>query len=188
MAHSLAPSFLKVFYTSSGHVHVQLLPVYGHYVLGDVYLVSNAGSDILFHTAVDAYVQRYKALFNVGDAINYVEYWEQADENADPVWKETYEVAVSGTNNGADVANSETVYTFRCDDGSLLKVYAMENANLYTFYDRAPLTSGSNKDFADWVVGSTGIIQSRAGGRPSAVISARSKINDILRKKYGTAT
>lgn len=185
---SIYPGFIKLFYTSNGHIHTQLLPVYPVNVGGSWMIQTKGITEPSFHSAVDSYVQRFKALFHTTDSIDYAELWTLDSPDANPVFQEAYQVGEAGTNNGADVPNSETVYTFRCTDGSLLKTYAMETANLYTYFDRSPLASGSNKDFADWMVSDDGWVQSRAGGRPVTVITARGKINDVLRKKYGVAS
>jgi len=183
--HSLYPGFIRLFYTSNAHAHVQVLPV-NPSLSGSVWIVQKVlgGSYTDWTEAVDAWAVVLKGVLNTADTIDRAELYTMSAPDADPLFRAVYNVGVSGTAVTATVAYEQMVWTLRTDNGGLLKIYVMEG--VFPLNYRHPYGSAGSTALAIWdfIMSGAGFIFGRDLGVPIAPIFVTTKLNDQLRKKY----
>lgn len=187
--YSLAPSFIKMAYTANGHPHVQVLPVWAVQagLTWNLRPVESA-VDIAWQTYVDTYLVVVKAMFPAASNFNSAQLWTQATAGADPVFQANYAFAVAGTNVTASQALVQTRFSYRTHKGGLLLLQFMEASFGANIRDVVPLTDATMNGFHAHVLGDSACIFGRDGGRPIALTSVETKVNDKLRKKYLVTT
>lgn len=186
---SLYPGFVRVQYTSVGHVHYQTLPVKPYTGIGGAWWLTTPGTpgnDDVWTVKVEQYVVFMKAMFPTSATITKAELWTLDAPTSDPVFRESYDIGVPGTNGATTYPNVQVVLTTRTDVGGILRMYWMEgvaNANVETF---PPAFTGLSylNAFNVWLTGANNFICGRDGGWPIAAIRALSKTNDALRKSF----
>lgn len=186
MANSLYPGFVKIFYTGNAHTHQQLLPCKPFVGVGGDWYVEHNG-DILgqvWTAAVDALIAKEVGFLKTTDGFNRAELWTLASPTSDPLFREAYDIAVAGAATAPVVPFSQYVLTHRTSLGGVGRLYIMEGPISTDTFDRAPLAAGGGKTLSDYMIGTTGWVRGRDGGKLVTPISAIGKVNDKLRKKY----
>lgn len=183
---SLYPGFVKFTYTGNLHSHLQVLPVKPT-ISGSTWALDKVlgGTYDPWTDGIDAYVVLFKACLKTTDGCARAELWTMLTSDADPEFREAYDIDVDGTNGGSVAPFSQLVINHRTDGGGLLRWYVMEGAG-YTVdgRDLAPLNASTFKSVSDFLIASTGFVFGRDGTRPISAIAATTKTNDALRKKY----
>lgn len=190
MAHnSLAPGFVKVQYTFAGLTHHATLPVIpSGFLIPSVEpsFVPNGGGTVLMGTAVDAWIDLVLPFFGSGTDFISAEFWSKPTPESDPVWIYTHPIGESGSAGTAGVQMLQHVTTYRTAAGGLFKQYFMEVSGIITpnTRDPYPFTSGGISDLlADYLIGTSGWIYGRDGGKIVLPLYATAKTNDALRKR-----
>lgn len=185
---SLYPSFIKLFYNSAGHPHVQTLPVKAFSSLSP----SGWGLEKPISPAqyadwedgVDAYVTVLKTWFPAASAVNSAELWTMADPTADPIYRATMYIGVAGTNATAALLYAQNTMTFRTDAGGIYKSVVLEMSATSVNTEVYPPFSGIQLAMSNFLTGVDSFVFGRDGGRIIAPIRSLAKTNDALRKKY----
>lgn len=182
---SLYPGFVKLFYNSNGHEHVQTIPVQPYIgVGGGWWLTRKDGTPgSVWTTQIVTYATLLRPYFHSSSAINRAELWTMASPTSDPVYRETHTIALAGTSATAPTPYLQRSVTYRAQLGGLYRWMLMEtsevmNAELY------PPFSGTDLAMANYLTGGTSIVCARDGSFLVVPIRLLTKTNDQLRKKY----
>lgn len=183
--HSLAPGFIIVYYTSNGHPHKHIIPVRDPQPAGgglwEVRRLDASFESVV--TAMNTWATAIKPLFAAASNLAYWELWTKADEDADPIFRQTGALNVAGTSVLPLRPLDQIVFSYRTSEGGTGKLQFMEfahNAGAKT----TPVYSGVLLSVSNYLVGSTSIYVGRDGGYPIQVPAIFTKPNDFLRKKY----
>lgn len=185
---SLSPGFLKIFYDSNAHDHQMTLPVKpnGTPTPGvDMILDTIGGGTTPASTFAVALAEVLDPFFTSAASFNRYEAWSQPTPADDPIFIFGGEIGEVGTGTGTPVTASEYVFTWRCTNGTLLKMYLLETiVNQNQRFSLPSLTTGPEHDLDVFIRSSASAVFSRGGGKPIVGINATSKMNDTLRRKY----
>jgi hypothetical protein len=186
MANCLAPGFIRLFYTSNSHPHVQVIPVSPSGSGGSIQLTQKNGSLVDWDTAMISYVALARAIFHTADTFDSAEIFTQADCDSAPVFQDNMTFSgINGTQTPADVPWSQDVMTFRTVGGGRAKLQFMETVYAVDLHVPIPGGSGSETDaIAAFATGSTSFITGRDNTYLAAPLNQTTKTNDQLRKKF----
>lgn len=188
MAHNtLAPHFVRLYYTSGSTPHVQTLQcsLVGPVSPGDEPDVSRrSAAAIPISEAITAYVDIIKAFFRSVDTFTGYEVFGVDMETNDPFFIYGDDLTTVGTNAGATLLDGQGVFTFGTALGGVLKLYLMEPVTAQN--QRTPLKTTAIAPLgtlATYMLGANAWIRGRDDSFPIRGIYYTSKINDMLRKK-----
>jgi hypothetical protein len=184
---SLYPGFIKLFYTSNTHGHLQVIPIQAPVDTGGgVWQVGKkGGANGLFSAEILTYVNVVKTLFPAASSFTFAELWTMASATADPVFQQTVNLAVAGTHGTGAQANAQLSVTFRSQAGGLYRGLFMESSYAVNVRDDAPLGDASQNAYAaTYAIANGSIVSARDGGFLTAVIRSLTKTNDKLREKF----
>lgn len=193
MINSLYPGFVVIYYTANNHSHKMTLPVVPQTIPmvpgTNPNLMLNDGTTALWTTAVGAFVDHLLPLYPNTCSFNRAEIYGLSSYTGDPFY-------VSGSSLVGDVgtaavglvAYSQAVFSFRTNQGGILKLYLMEQTLAPNQIMPAPAFGGVADVVAivNHVVGIDNFIMGRDGGEPMTCIRVTTKTNDALRKRYVT--
>lgn len=191
---TLWPGFMKLYYTSNGHQHIQVLPMTQPVgtpspgILPDFETADALPTTHSFDIIVDEYVDAILPLFNTTTNFSMAEYWWYPTTDSDPIFIYAYEVGVAGISATATFPYSQAVMTLRTKLGGLLKLYFMEVAvSSVNVRDPFPFAGVIYPAIYTHLTtpGASGrCIVGRDGGYVVSGINVNTKTNDALRKKY----
>lgn len=98
--------------------------VFGNYTINDV----NGATAIALSTVTENYLTVFNALFDTSMTIDAVELWKYpvAQSFQSVFWSSYTPTANAGTTAGTPSASSQNIYTFRSQEGNLMKVETHE--------------------------------------------------------------
>lgn len=184
---SLSPGFLKIFYTSNTHPHLQVLPVNPVAPAGaGTNLLDKSGASQLWTSAVADIVLFLKQYLDSASTIVSAEVWTQATPTSVPIFQATTALGVAGTAVGAAVPWAQVRQSFRAANGSRAVYQVMESVLAVDLKVSAPLYGGAAmlQASANYLTGSSSVVWSRDNSYLANGIRAVTKTNDKLRKKY----
>lgn len=184
---SLFPGFVKLFYTSNAHTHVQVIPVQVYSGVGGAWFLSEKASSVgrTWVTSITDYVTAFRSAIPNGATVNFAELWTMADATADPIFRESTNFALAGTGGaGAAIANSQVTIAYRSQNGGLYKWVSVENNIVVNTIYQPPFTATQLVTLHTYLIGNTSCVSARDGGFLIAALRAISKTNDKLRKKF----
>lgn len=185
MANSLYPGFLKLYYTTVYGAHIATLPVDPRLDSGVWKLADRTETLYTIAAAMTTFLNAFKQCFHTGVVFDYVETWSKASATADPVYRQTDNLNVAGTNAGASVQACQMTWSFRTSAGGNGKLVALDvssGANLRLIppsYGFAAFLAVAN-----YLLSSACVIMGRDTSYPVSVPKVLTKTNDALRKKY----
>lgn len=185
----LSPGFVKIGYFRDSVPHTMVLPTKfdGAVTPGvNPNLLLHSSANNTFTSSLSAFNDLLEPMFGPTVTFNSAEVWSKPLPTDDPVWIYSYGMAGTGTNGGAAVTASQTVFTFRSDLGGLLRIYLMETSLVVN--QRVSYASMANPylAFATFVIGQTSWIYARDGGEPISCLQYKTKTNDVLRRRLLT--
>lgn len=190
MAHnSLAPGFVKLYYSFNSITHVQTLPVkpQGSITVGsEPDFEQNDGTPVAMSAAIDEYVTLFEQYFGSTTNVLYAEFWSQPLSTDDPIWVYTHAIGTVGASGTASANASQLVITYRTSLGGLFKHYFMEITGAVALNTRDPypfVASSTNDLMSTYLMAPEGWIYGRDGGELVVPLYATSKTNDALRKR-----
>lgn len=184
---SLAPAFVRIFYTSASTPHVQTLQIQpdGPLLVGiEPTFATKGGTGLNAGIAVNAYLNIIKAQFKTTDVFTGYEVYSQPTPTSDPLFIWADDLIIAGTLTGASIQNSQAVFTYGTVAGGLLKLYFMEG--VFAIDQRVANRSsapGIVGTITTYILGATNWIKGRDDAFPARGIFYTTKINDTLRKK-----
>lgn len=184
---SLAPGYVKLFYTSNGHTHVQVVPVQVYQAVGGAWFLSMKGDSIGndWVTVFTAYVTAFRAAIPNGATVNFAELWTMDSPTADPIFRASTNIALAGLGGAtAAIANSQVTIAYRSENGGLYKWVSVENNIAVNTIIQPPFTATQLASLHTYLIGATSCVSARDGGFLIAALRAISKTNDKLRKKF----
>jgi hypothetical protein len=188
MAHnSLAPHFVRIYYTSGSTPHVQTLQTgfVGPVVIGtEPEVMLRSGSTLPVGTAIAAYIDVIKASFRSADTFTGWEAYGVDLVTNEPFFIYGDDLNVVGTSAANTLQNGQSVFSFGTVAGGLLKIYLMEPAVAQDL--RIPLRTsavGFTGVFTTYILGANNWIKGRDDAFPIRGIYQTTKVNDMLRKK-----
>lgn len=127
------PYEFRMFYTVLTRQHVQKLSM-------DVVAPPNVGDPfstitakcrdenvVALNTAADAWVVVMKAFLKSTEAtITHAELWKYTTGTFDATYLASYNISVAGTSAGVANPSSQIIYTFRSDNGGIMRVVLMD--------------------------------------------------------------
>jgi hypothetical protein len=184
--HGLYPGFINLHYTGNGHPHVQKQPLLANVEgSGPATVLRNDGTFQSWNELMDAYVALLKVFMKTTDSVVSADLWNITSEGEDPVFIETYDISVVGTNAGAASPNSQRVITFRTEFGGLYRWYLMEAPCTLDQVVNPPFGGdAATINLTDFLIGTGGFFGGRDGGRLRSALREVTKVNDALRKKH----
>lgn len=182
-SNSLYPGFIRLVYTGNAHLHIQTIPIISIDPSGGSYNIGlRGGTQDLWTDAIVDYITVAKPFLAAADDFVSASLWEVPTIGADPIFLEETMLGIAGTG-GTAVANSQTVITFRTNQGGLYRWYLMEGSNAVDVIVNPPF-AGAAATFVAYMVGATSLVAGRDGGLLTSAVRYVTKINDALRKKY----
>lgn len=182
----LAPGFIKLFYNSNGHNHVDTIPIRpsGTPVPGTMPNVLDAGDNVVTAlVGLTAYITAIKALYHTSASFVGYEVYTKAI-GFDPLFVFGDDLNIAGTSAVAAVPDGEVVITFRTAQGGVAKFYAMEGSTATNVRTAARTgAAGIVGTLTTFFLGATNIRMGRDTAKIISGIYFTSKINDALRKK-----
>lgn len=189
MAHnSLAPAFVKLYYSYSGIVHVQTIPCQpsGTPTVGtEPNVVPKTGGPIAFSQFMTDYMVVFRPMFSSVTTVISAEFWYQPTPTSDPIWIYEHPINLAGSTGATNTPMGQAVMTFRTALGGIQKVYLMEPQSALTMNLRTAGTafSGAIVNFSNYIKGSTSCFLGRDNAAPMVPIYLSTKFNDALRKR-----
>lgn len=186
MSHSLAPGFVKLYYTFSTLTHVMTIPVTysGTPEPGEEpFFVMNDGDVTAMVSAVNTLMPLLRANFAATTEFNRAEAWYKPTDTADPVWIYTHSIGLPGTNATANVLTEQAVISFRTSAGGNKFLYLMEAPYAANIVDPFPFTTVPIANLCTYLTGNDGWIVGRDDGKLVVPIRLTTKLNDALRRK-----
>ena len=186
---SLSPAFVKLFYSRTGVEHTMTIPTkfYTAPTVGESpSLLTHAGGQYPFDNAVDDLILYLKPLWANTMSFGHAEVWSQPTPEDDPLWIYTYAVGVAGTSANANVIASQIVMTFRSTLGGLFRLYGMEAS--YAVNQAFSLAGFDTAlgNLSTYIIASASWVYARDNGKPITTLGAKTKTNDVLRRKLLT--
>lgn len=183
--HDISPGFIIVFYSSNGHSHKHIIPIKNPIDTGggEYSVDTKAASGVDVDTAMGLWATAVKPLLFTGSTLLYWELWTKASPTADPIFRETGDLSVVGTNGAAAIAMSQFVASYRTALGGTGKFTLMETAMPLNVVTK-PTYTGAFLTLYTYLTGSGSIYAGRDEGYPVSIPKMITKINDALRKKY----
>lgn len=182
----LAPGFIKLFYNSNGHNHVDTIPIRfsGTPIPGTMPNLLDAGDNVVTAlVGLTAYITALKPLLHTSAAYTGYEVYSKAI-GFDPLFVFGDDLNIPGTSAVAAVPDSEAVFTFRTAQGGVAKVYVMEGSSATNLRVAARTgAAGVVGTVTTFMLGSTNIRIGRDTAKIISGIYFTTKINDALRKK-----
>lgn len=122
---------------------------------GDLFSAIDAkrrvGVPVALDTAVDAFVNVWKALLSLADQeILYCELWKFTAGTYDAQYISTYSINVAGTNGGSSTAAKLDIWTFRTFEGGIMKIYTQEGPDTGKLQEIYSELDAAEAAFADW--------------------------------------
>lgn len=187
---SLAPAFIKIFYTVSSLPHTMVLPVLWQSgeLSGDpatTVLQAKGGGTVTVSAFITAFMAVLKPLYHTSSEFQFYEFWLVEDVGSDPIFIFNQTIAQAGTAATTTLTAGQMVISFRTNAGGNKYLYFMEPcASSALLQDTAPFGgSTAHKAVADYVCGATSPIVGRDNGFLAAPIRMLTKYNDTLRRK-----
>lgn len=184
---SLAPGFLKIFYTAQGHAHIMVLPVNPVAPAGNATnLLDSGGASQLWTAAVADIVLFLKGLLATTDTIDTAEIWTQASPTSVPIFQASMTVGVAGTVSSTGTPYVQLRMSFRTSAGGRAVFQVMEPVFVPDTVSSAPLYGGNThlQAVLSYISGNSSVIWGRDNHYIASGIKAVTKVNDTLRKKY----
>jgi len=182
----LAPGYIKLFYSSNGHAHVQTIPVKPASVAANFHVLTKDNTNIDMAAAMTAFYAVWKPFFPATDSLDSFEQYTQANCASAPVFQGTGTlVGLVGTAGGANVPWAQCDLTFKSAAGGrgifkmLENVLAVDSKTDLNSYGASP-----EGDLRDYLIGSSSWFLARDGSYLSRPINLVTKTNDALRRKY----
>ena len=185
---SLAPGFARITYSGTLFPHHMTIPV--NYsgtptpgseptlVLKDSTTAS--GSDALY-----GLISVILPFFDDATHFGLAEFHAVDADTGEDSFLWAYNIGLTGTGSGANVATGQTIVTFKTSIGSLYRLYMMEGLNAPNQHVLPPFGDAILDDLAAFVVGDTSPIYGRKNAYPFVPVSYITKSNDKLRKQQG---
>lgn len=182
---SLFPGFVKLFYTSNGHSHVQTIPVQPYLGVGGVWFLSEKGSSVGRAWAVSFadYVAQFKNILHTSNSVGFAELWTLDNATADPVFREAFDFSGAGLSAGTVIPFLQSSIAWRADDGGLYRWVMVENLGAVNTSDPPPFAA-PYEAFRTYMLGGTSCVSARSGGFLVAALRLLHKTNDKLREKF----
>lgn len=187
MRNSLSPGFIRIFYTSNGHQHVQTLPVIPVAPAGAAtMLTDSSGAPQAWTAAIADIVLFEKSFFKAPSSLDSAELWTQALPTAVPILQDSIGIGVAGTSGSPEIPYEQIRFSFRGSGGSKGVFLLLETKWPIDTKESAPLYGGNVEQQAveSYLTGASCVIVTRAGEYMSSGIRSVTKINDALRKRY----
>jgi hypothetical protein len=130
-------------------------------------------------------VAKLKTFFSSTSTYDSFYVFHKPSPSDPPVFIWSAALGIAGTNAGATTVANEAVFSFKTPQPGGLKVYLMETAFGNDLKAPQPATTGSDqRNFTDYMVGSTSWVIGRNGSPPLIPLFLTTKENDHLRRRY----
>lgn len=183
---SLAPSFVKVFYSVGARNHIATLPcrIDGTPTPGvEPEFIQNNGLLTPAATAVDEYCDAIRVIFHNTAIWTGFEVWAY-DGSEDPIFIYADDLNLAGTNATTPNVDGMATLTFRTSNGGIGKIVLMEHSAADDA--RIPLRASSPAPWNtmySYFTGALGWVIGRDDGEYIGGIFVTTKTNDALRRK-----
>jgi hypothetical protein len=183
---SLAPGFVKLYYTVGTKEHVQTIPVLPFPAGGGAWLTATrfAPGGVSWTTNMDGYITAIKPMFSALSTFTYAELWTQADADADPVYQTTYSINVVGTGGGTAVANGMVTISGRTENGGIAKLVLLESLSAVN-QKLKPTYVAPYLAVVTYLLSTSCFLVGRNGGYWVNVPQITTKTNYTLRRQAG---
>lgn len=188
MPKSLAPGYVKLTYSGSLFPHHMTVPVKfsGTPVAGtEPEVILKDASTTGVSAAMDDLVTLIAPFFNASTHFGLAEaHTVDATTGEDKfIWG--WDLSIVGGAGAANTALAQDVFVFKLTNGSLYKLYLMEDVASPNTKAYPPFSDAAVSDLISFVTGNGSPIYGRGNAYPFAVISRIDKTNDKLRKQHG---
>jgi hypothetical protein len=143
------------------------------------------GDPELFSEGISDYVDLIKLTYSSAFSFTHAEWWSKPTKDDDPLFIYDVSLGIAGSDAGAVVVAEQCVITFRTSLGGLYRNYMMENmaaVNLAAY----PPFSTNYANIANFIMSDASFFYGRDNGKPTSVISLKTKTNDALRRQLIT--
>ncbi len=109
------------------------------------------GADTMLDSVIDNLVTVLRPMYAAATTtFTHADLWKFANLSFDASYVSTYDISLAATGAGTDIESSEQIYTYRSQEGGVMKVHLMEGENVAG----GPLDYGdmnaATQNFTDW--------------------------------------
>lgn len=185
------PYQVRIFYTAQSRVHVHALnfqvdaitPQVGD-LFSDIYPMDKGGaSATTLDLIVDDYVALIDNIYNTGASIDFAECWAYEPESFEATFISSYTINAAGTNGAATEAASETIFTFRTQEGGSMRLSLLDTVVDPGVAQSYGDLAASYQAIVDFVLSSDNIWLARDTSYPTSFIKMYPGTNEALFKK-----
>jgi hypothetical protein len=182
----LAPGYIKLFYSSNAHDHVQTLPVKPASVAADFHVLTKDNTNITIDAAIADFYVVWAPFFFTDDALTGFEQYTQADCASAPVFRGAGTLTgFPGTSGGGATPWAQADFTFKSQGGGK-GIFKLLEPNVAVDVKQALNTFTGDRvaDMRDWLISNAAWITARDNTYLSRPINYVTKTNDALRRKF----
>jgi len=184
------PYELRYFYTVDSRVH----QLRHSLQLNDTPSVGDAFSTIIpierdgdavtsLNTHVDNFVAVFLPFLSSADgAVNRVELWKYTPSSFDAMYVSVYDISLAGTNVAATIPASQVIWTFRTQEGGILKITILDTTVGAGISLVPPLPTVA-QNIADYINNNNSIVLGRDTSYPFSVVGYYRGQNERLFKR-----
>jgi len=184
--HSLYPGFVKLTYTSNGHVHHQVLPIHATPTAsGDSYTLETKGSGAVeWVAAATAWATLLAVFLDPTANFSQAELFTLEATTAPADFLQGASIDVDGTNESPIVPFSQMVFPFKGVAGVSMRPYLMEGIESVDQHVSYAAAGVADKAIMDFVLSDDAWMCTRGGAFPTVALGWVTKTNDELRKRF----
>lgn len=184
---ALSPAFIKVYYSSPYHTHVQTLPVRNSGTTtpgAEPNLRQKDATAVSMGTWAGDYQTIIAPLFTEDVSFSVAEFWLKLNPDDDPIYIWSQALGFTGSQEVAlPYPDGMLTMSLRSQSGGIGKFTLMESAVSPLTRDAYPFTATALAALGDWLTGDTATVVARDNGYFVAPFKATGKTNDALRKR-----
>lgn len=183
-ANSLAPGFIRIFYTGVTGVHTMTLG-YEPGTINPLHLKAGGITELVPATAITGLITVLRPAAPTTTSFDYWERWSISAPGADPIFQETAVIGLAGTNVAVAQPAHGMSFNYRTNLGGIGKLLLLDDVQAFQGRQRAPLYGATTiANIVAFMLGSTNWIRGRDNGYPVAVPAVTGKYYDALRKRF----
>lgn len=189
MRNSLTPAFVRLHYTGNAHQHTMTFsyrPVFSGGG-GTLTALTRGGDTINLDDGISEYVDALKQVLSIADAFTAWEAYTQATATSVPVWIGAGSLIDGGGQaTGAITPWEQLTMSFRTTAGGRFRVQLMELPlpNDHVWFGDGMSAASGLAGIVTYLKGFSCIPLARDDAYVAGAIGARTKTNDVLRRRY----
>lgn len=114
-------------------------------------VIRRVGDDTMLDAVVDSLVAVIRPMYAAATTtLTHAELWKFEPGTFDASFVSTYNINLAATGTGSDIESSEMIFTYRSQEGGVMKVHLMEGETAAGDVQDYGDMNAATQDFADW--------------------------------------